>query len=158
MKPFLKAFLALCASVSALHAAGGELEDRQGVLTETRYHLQRGEFEALDRLRDKYLDLNEKFGSGLPKLGLFYWPMEAFDSQSVDESELNAMEGRALLWRSQNPKSTAAACYLAAIYLDRAWRIRGSGMGNTVSPETFDEVHRLAQKAQKVPRTRRNSP
>jgi len=105
--------------------------------------ISRGRFADLDALIGRYGTLQYRFDDGRFKLsgiGVFF--DQTFGTLANGES----IEGLLGPWRAANPKSAGAAIATAAAWRNAAWRARGNGLANTVSPEGWRLFHeRLVQ-------------
>ena len=101
-------------------------------------------FADLDALIGRYATLQYRFDDGRFKLsgiGVFF--DQTFGTLANGES----IEGLLEAWTAANPRSVGAAIATAAAWRNAAWRARGNGFANTVSPEGWRLFHERLERA-----------
>ncbi|MFC7053485.1 DUF4034 domain-containing protein [Hansschlegelia quercus] len=150
----------LCLASGA--AIAGEWEERLAISEAARASFLAGRFAELERTRAAYLNSNERTGSGVPKLTVFYDALGSYSYQKTRKDPIAALKAQAMRWARAFPKSTAAAIVLAGAENEAAWKIRGPGFANTVTPAQWRGfATRLAAAAghlMRVAKTSRDDP
>jgi Domain of unknown function (DUF4034) len=93
-------------------------------------------FADLDALIDRYNTLQYRLDDGRFKLSV----IDQFFHQTFG-SNADSIESDLEPWVTANPKSAGAAIATAAAWNSAAWRARGDGLANTVSPEGWKLFH-----------------
>lgn len=127
--------------------AEDELSIRDGVQANVWSLLQHEKFGDLNKLEEQYRATGEKTPSGIFKLTLFYFGLYA----QLEENDGTEMEwGDTFLkvhkWIQRNP-SPAAHIALANLYIESAWRERGTGYANSVTPGQWKAFFSLTKLA-----------
>ena len=115
-----------------------ELAVRQNVKAEVSRAFAAGDIEQLEKLSSTYLATRARTPSGLWKLTLFYSATRDLIERQLEVQggtfgDPVAKTGQA--WLKKYPASPAAQVVRGQAMQIRAWRIRGYGYANTVSPE-----------------------
>ncbi len=103
--------------------------------------LVKGHFESLDATADRLRDPNVRFPGGNSQLYHFYTALAAYAGREHYDytSAIPFDAKRALLerWAASSPKSTAPRVALAQLWLFAAWRARGEGYAEKVTPQQW---------------------
>jgi len=102
-----------------------------------------GRFADLDALIDRYSKLQDRLTDGRFKLSGIAQFLTGMFGSGVDEAVLE----KARRWRTLNPKSAGAALLEAEYWSNAAWKARGSGYGNSVSPEGWQLFRERLERA-----------
>lgn len=98
----------------------------------THYLLAKGRYDELEAYVARLRRERPRFPSGLPYLSQFYDGLKTVASTENDwNDQLKDYEA----WLAARPKSLAAHLALASYWENYAWKARGGGYANTVTPE-----------------------
>jgi hypothetical protein len=96
--------------------------------------LENGEYAKLDALAGSLRQSKAAFDNGRWKLAEFYSQLSSVAKDSPESDYLKRLK-HLQKWSIQKPPSLTADIALSIAYREYAWRARGSGFANTVSPE-----------------------
>lgn len=138
----------LLLSFYTLVAAGGELKDRQMFEDMAASMFISEQFSELDKTSRGHLESEERTGSGLWKLTLFYAGISELPDQSVrDEDYWKNLEDKALRWIDAYSDSPSGYLVYADILIRHAWMYRGEVLGHEVQPEDWEPFYEHIVKA-----------
>jgi hypothetical protein len=125
-----------------------DLELRNQFVAEIEQHLNKEEFDELEKIADKITKDKERFPGGDWKLDRFYeaiHPPSDYKNIKVNWPErITKLEK----WIDQKPKSIYAAIALGCAQIGKAWDTRGAGLANEVSKKQMSEFENQLKQAE----------
>ncbi|MDK2122764.1 hypothetical protein [Parachitinimonas caeni] len=140
----------LLAIFPLISAGADELGDRRRFFLETQHALEYEDFARLEKMHMKSLDTKERFPSGVWKMVSFRDGLERIFSGENTNQYWNDQERRAVTWRTQFPKSAIAQVFLARVYLQRSYALRGDRSSNAVPANEWLKINQYTEKAYKT--------
>jgi hypothetical protein len=127
-----------------------DLEVRRQFAAEIEQHLNKEEFDELEKIADKITKDKERFPGGDWKLDRFYeaiQPPTEYKNVKVNWPERIAKLQK---WIDQKPKSIYATIALGCAQIGNAWDIRGSGLAIDVSKKQMTEFENQLKQAEAI--------
>ncbi|MGA2778919.1 MAG: DUF4034 domain-containing protein [Steroidobacteraceae bacterium] len=97
--------------------------------------LDQGRFADLDALADQLRSQRLRFTGGAWRLHVLYATLSTPGSETATDAEWRAQISMLVQWLQANPTSATAPVALAQTYVRFAWKARGHGYSDTVTPE-----------------------
>lgn len=94
-----------------------------------------GRYADLDTLAQQMQDQRSRFKGGAWRLHLFFGTLSSPGAETATDAAWEAQIGKLKHWAQSIPASSAARIALAQTYQRFAWKARGHGYSNTVTPE-----------------------
>ena len=117
---------------------------------DVRKHWANNDYEWLESEARKLAASKERLPGGYWKLRVLYKSIAAVvNNQSSDASWQEHIE-RIEKWASERPASAMPRIILADVWRSYAWKIRGTGLPDTVKPEDWKTFRERHQKASKI--------
>ncbi len=116
-----------------------DLELRRQFVSEIEQHLNKDEFEELEKIADKLTKSKERFPGGDWKIDRFYeaiYPPGGYETVKVNWPERIAKLKK---WTQQKPDSIYANVALGSAQLGAAWNERGTGFADKVTDEQLSK-------------------
>ncbi|OEZ99734.1 tetratricopeptide repeat protein [Duganella sp. HH101] len=103
-----------------------ELKARNALIAEVQGYLNKNDYKSLEALRKRLLDPQQRTGSGVWKLAIFYNQLRWRPQATRDMDYWTRIENEAKAWEKQFPKSSAARIYHTYVLLARGTAFRGT--------------------------------
>ena len=117
---------------------------------EVRKHWANNDYDWLENEAAKLITSKERLPGGYWKLRVLFRSIEdVVDDESSDASWQEHI-ARVEKWASKHPASAMPRIILAAVWRNYAWKIRGTGLSDTVKPENWDPFEERHNKASKI--------
>ena len=128
--------------VCSVPAFAQEVEDRIEINREVDRMLQQNDFAGLEAMAVEFRDSDERTSSGLQKLNLYYFGIDASVKQQLRYlTSWETISGRADAWVEAYPTSPTAAISKAIMLSRHAWHIRGGGYQKSVGPNDWEPFY-----------------
>lgn len=127
-----------------------DLEVRNQFISEIEQHLNKEEFDELEKIADELTKGKSRFPGGDWKIDRFYeaiQPSTGYKTVKVDWPERIAKLKK---WTAQKPKSVYANIALGCAQIGNAWDIRGSGLVDTVSHKQMADFMEMLKQAETI--------
>lgn len=136
------------------HPLDEEPAEQPGWSNNIRAMLNAGQFDALDRMADKFRRERTRMPGGGWRLHHFYAALDIPFRSDADSAQHIAQLRK---WMAERPESMTAPIALATSLHRWAWVARGNGMANTVTPDRwklFEDRHAQALEVLEAARRR----
>jgi len=136
--------------VSGASAWGDETADRKEIARHVRALMADRDFDALEALAETYRSSDQRLGSGVWKLEIFYNAIdEDFDGRG-QEAAFWTQKGELVdAWRQAHPQSPTAHVAVANLLLRLGWSFRGGGFAHTVPEANWAPFRHYTAEAQR---------
>jgi len=111
---------------------------------------EQGNYAQLDAIADQLRTQRLRFKGGAWRLHLFYDTVSSPGSASAPDAEWQAHIEKLEHWVESAQTSPTPRAALAQAYLRFAWKARGNGYANTVTPDGWKQFERRVQLARGV--------
>jgi Domain of unknown function (DUF4034) len=118
--------------------------------TEVRSLFNQGKYTELNALAEQLRKQRLRFNGGAWRLHVLYVTVGSPGSTTVTDAEWRAHIAAIERWINVDPNAPTARIALARTYLEFAWKARGNGFANTVTPEGWQLFRERVQKARTV--------
>jgi hypothetical protein len=112
-----------------------------------RHLFDEEKFDDLEAIATKARSQKERFRGGAWKLNVFYTTIQGPGSLTSTDAVWTAHMERLQRWISAKPESITPRVTLAQAYLRFAWKARGNGYGDTVTPDGWKLFRERIQQA-----------
>lgn len=147
----MKIAMCLFLILYTVSAAGDELKERQDISDMAATLFQTEKFSELNKTSKKYLINEQRTGSGLWKLTLFYAGIAEIPKKDItDEGYWKRLEGKAQKWMASYPGSPTGYLIYADFLISHAWMYRGDGWAREVRSEDWKPFYEYIDKAKGV--------
>jgi len=96
-----------------------------------------GRYADLDTLAQQLQQQRSRFVGGAWRLHVFFGTLSSPGAATATDAAWKAQIGKLEQWAQSSPASPTARIALAQTYLRFAWKARGHGYANTVTPESW---------------------
>jgi hypothetical protein len=110
----------------------------------------KGSYSELDALANQLRSQKLRFKGGAWRLNTFYRTLASQGSLTSTDAEWQARIARLEQWSKEIPASPTPRVLLARAYIRFAWKARGNGLANTVTPEGWKLFSQRVQSAHAV--------
>ncbi|MGB6310528.1 MAG: hypothetical protein WBF89_22325 [Steroidobacteraceae bacterium] len=112
--------------------------------------LAQDRFADLDAVADGLRTQQSRFKGGAWRLHAFYGTLSYPGSATAPDAEWRALIAKLQRWTENSPASPTPRVTLARTYLRFAWKARGTGFADTVTPEGWTLFRQRVQSARDV--------
>jgi len=127
-----------------LHAAAGELEERNEITEKSRMLFRNDEFAEIEAIAEDYRAHNSRTSSGLWKIGLLQDGLDDdFLKHNRDEAYWAGITAKVQRWIDAFPSSPTPRILYADVLSSHAWAIRGGGWARDVRDEDWAPFRKL---------------
>jgi hypothetical protein len=144
--------VALQNALPSTNDEGADVDSQSAAVFQTsvRNLFNEAKFAQLEEIADAARSQKSRFPGGVWKLHSFYAVVQGPGSLTATDAVWNAHMQRLQSWIDSKPDSSTPRVALAESYLRFAWKARGNGLGNTVTPDSWKLFRERVQKAEEI--------
>jgi len=124
-----------------------DIDMRKQFASEIEQHLNKEEFDELEKIADKLTKSKDRFPGGDWKLDRFYEVIRPADDSNI-KVDWDERFAKLKKWIASKPDSIFASVALASAQIGKAWELRGSGFGDTVSKKQMTDFQNQLSQAE----------
>lgn len=117
---------------------------------EVRKQWANNNYDWLENEATKLTVSKERLPGGYWKLRVLYRSIEDVVERESSDASWQEHIARLEKWAAEHPTAAMPRIILAAVWRSYAWKVRGSGLANTVKPESWAPFHQRHRKISKL--------